>query len=121
MTTQPSALHRPAVSAKRHWLARTFGLFVLLALGWSNQALATIGCEIQPVGLTTQTGPVNTTLNYSFQIVDITGGCAPTVSGTIIPGADTTGGSAAVPVAWSGAPGATINVSVTLGPNGGGS
>lgn len=120
MTAQPSAPHRLSAPADKFWFARLFSLLVLLALGWSNQALASIGCEIQPIGATTQIGPAGTTLNYSFQIVD-TGGCAATVNGTIIPGADTTGGAAAVPVAWSGAPGATINFSVNLGPNGGGS
>jgi uncharacterized protein YhjY with autotransporter beta-barrel domain len=121
MIVQPVASCRSSVrSGPTAWVARMLFLLVFACAGWSSQALATIGCEIQPSGVTTQSGPAGSTLNYSFTIVDLSGGCATTVNGTITPGPDTTGGAIAAPLTWSGAPGATITFSVTLGPNGGG-
>src|SRR4249919_1433960 len=107
-----------APAAVQSWLARIlFGFCSLFLLGFSQQAAATFGCEIQDQSVSaTQSGPAGTTLNYSFLIND-TGGCPGTVSGTITKTFDSTGGASSTNGSWSGAPGATINVVVTLGPN----
>ena len=83
--------------------------------------MASIGCEILPyVDPTTQNGPPGATLTYRFQITPITGGCAGTVSGTVLIGSDTTAGSTPSPTSWSGAPNAIITISVLLANSPGG-
>ncbi|MEO7251274.1 MAG: hypothetical protein ABIW30_01560, partial [Arenimonas sp.] len=105
----------------RFALLRLTLLFALL-LGavWSNAAMATFGCEIQPVGATFKSGAPGSNVTFAFNIVSITGGCGPSVGGTVVAGTDTTGGASAAPVNWSGAPGSTVTITVTIGPNGGG-
>jgi hypothetical protein len=97
-------------------------IYGALGLAASQTALATPSCSIQPNGAVAQSGTVNTSLTYTFDIVDQEGGCAPTVSGTITASAsaDTTGGASIDSSVWSDKPGSTISVTVTLGPNGGG-
>lgn len=95
-------------------------IYGALGLAASQTALATPSCSIQPNGAVAQSGTVNTSLTYTFDIVDQEGGCAATVSGTITAGADTTGGASADSSVWSDKPGSTISVTVTLGPSGGG-
>jgi uncharacterized repeat protein (TIGR01451 family) len=110
------------VRSMQSWLLRSLVILVsLTGLGWSQHAAAiTTGCEIQANGPTDQTGAVGSTLNYKFDIVDIGGGCPATVNGTIAAGPDGTGGASA-PTTWSGSPGTTVSINVTLGSTGGGS
>ena len=91
----------------------------LLAAVWSGQAMASLGCEIQPISATTQSGPAGTNLTFTFGIVNL-GGCPGTVRGTMVSGSDTTGGALATPTPWSGAPGSTISINLALGPTSGG-
>ena len=120
MNTNGSALPMTLFAGVRAYLLNALLLVSALSgLGWSSNALAIIGCEIQPNGATTQSGPTGSTLTFKFDIVDLSGGCAPTVSGTISQTFDSTGGASAQ-TTWSGAPGATISVVVTLGPTSGG-
>src|SRR4249920_722478 len=62
-----------APAAVQSWLARiAFSFCVLFMFGWSQQAAATLGCEIQDTSVSTvQSGPSGTTLNYSFLINDL--------------------------------------------------
>ena len=85
--------------------------------------MATIGCEIQPHSGSqmSQTGAPGATLTFQFDIVDISGGCSSFINGTVIAGADTTGGASANPLAWSGSVGSVISINVTTGPTAGGS
>ncbi len=120
MNTNGSALPMTLFAGARAYLLNALLLVSALSgLGWSSNALAIIGCEIQPNGATTQSGPTGSTLTFKFDIVDLSGGCAATVSGTISQTFDSTGGASAQ-TTWSGAPGATISVVVTLGPTSGG-
>jgi uncharacterized repeat protein (TIGR01451 family) len=93
-------------------------LIAALLLGFSGQAFATLGCDIQANSATFQQGPAGTTLNYSFDIVD-SGGCGGTVSGTVTETSDTTGTFSSDTANWSGDAGDTVNVVITLGPNAG--
>ncbi len=98
----------------------SFLLACLFMFAWSGQAAATSGCEIQPLSSTYQQGDAGTTLNYSFNIVSLSGGCSGTISGTVTRGTDTTGGASPVSQNWSGTAGSTINVIITLGGSSGG-
>lgn len=115
---------RPGVTprAARSWFARgTFFLCSLFMLGWSGHAAASLGCELDDTSSSSfQSGPVNGQLSYSFQIID-TGGCSGTASGTIaIQGTDGTQGATSNVVNWSGITNDIINVTITLGPQSGG-
>jgi hypothetical protein len=104
------------VRALPAWLLNAMLMFAsLFGASWSQQAFA-ISCDITPTTVTTQTGPVNTTLTYGFSAA-----CSGNAeNGTITVGSDSTGGASA-PTTWSiPASSTTFNVVVTLGPNGGG-
>jgi uncharacterized repeat protein (TIGR01451 family) len=106
------------------FLSRLFLLLLLPLLAWSGQAAATtVGCGIvdNSPGGPTQSGPAGSILSYSFTIVELQpGDCVGTISGTIANTFDNTGGASADIPTFSGIAGDTFNVSITLGPNGGG-
>lgn len=107
-------------AAAQSWFARSiFVLCSLFLLGWSQQAAAQSGCDIVDVSSPSQSGPPNSTLTYSFQIVDA-GGCSGTISGTVTETSDTTSGTSADTANWSGVIGDTISVDVALASTNGG-
>jgi len=107
------------------WFSRVSTyLIAILLLGWSAQAAASIGCEIHYNSASSQTGDAGTQLTYTFDIFDPNGGtsCPGGVNGTVTESpTDSTGGASANPTTWSGFHGDTVTVTVTLGPNSGGS
>jgi outer membrane autotransporter protein/uncharacterized repeat protein (TIGR01451 family) len=97
------------------WFGRAALLLCsLLGFAWSDQASATLGCDIQYNSSSYQVGAPGAVLNYSFDIVDL-GGCTGTMSGTITETADTTGQFTPGQTVWSGTAGQTISVSITVG------
>jgi uncharacterized repeat protein (TIGR01451 family) len=119
-------MDRPAQSvssvAAGRQASRTIFSFLatcLLAIAalWSGQAQAiTNGCQILSNPPLTQSGAPTTALTYTFVIDEITtGDCGPGgVSGTVQNNFDNTGGATAS-TPWSGLPGQTITITITLG------
>lgn len=102
-------------------LLKRFGalIFLLMALIWSSQASASIGCEIQagpPVSANVPAGGNN---NFTVNVVN-TGGCGASVNLSFAVSGDTTGGATA-PGPATGAAIAPFVFNVVAGSTGGGS
>ena len=93
---------------------------LLISMGWSSHAAASLGCQINATPPTSLTVNVGSNAGFSANIVS-TGACPATVSITFSLLSDTTGG-AILPANQTGvaAPG-TTSFTVIAGPTGGGS
>ena len=102
--------------ASRTLFAHALLALLLLAGGvWSQQASAALAsCDLQTVNPTSQTGAPGTTLNYSFNVVQLFA-CGGNIDNLIIT-SDSTGGAIVTPTTTASGGVRTENFTITLGP-----